>query len=70
MALAGMLVLIAVAAALFQFLGPWWLTPLASDWGLLDDTLLITLVITGVFCVAAHNARNMASGRNAEPPWS
>lgn len=54
MVLAIALVLIAVVAVLFQFLSPWWLTPLASNWKLMDDTLLITLVITGVVFVAIN----------------
>ncbi len=54
MALAIALVLIAVVAVLFQFVSPWWLTPLASNWKLMDDTLLITLVITGVVFVAIN----------------
>jgi cytochrome c oxidase subunit 2 len=54
MALAIALVLIVVVAVLFQFLRPWWLTPLASNWKLMDDTLLITLVITGVVFVAIN----------------
>jgi cytochrome c oxidase subunit 2 len=54
MALAISLVLIAVAAVVFQLLSPWWLTPLASNWGLMDDTLMITLVITGVVFVAIN----------------
>jgi cytochrome c oxidase subunit 2 len=48
MALTIALVLIVVAAVAFQLLSPWWLTPLASNWGLVDDALLITLVITGI----------------------
>lgn len=51
MALAVALILIVVATVLFHFLSPWWFTPLASNWGLLDDTILITLVITGVVFV-------------------
>lgn len=54
MALAIALVLIAVVAVLFQLLSPWWLTPLASNWKLMDDTLLITLVITGVVFVVIN----------------
>ena len=68
MALAVMLVLIAVAAVLFQFLSPWWLTPLASNWGLMDDMLLITLVITGD--VFVFSAPEMASGQAGALPWS
>ena len=63
MALAGVLVLIAVAAALFQFLSPWWPTPLASNWGLTDDTLVIASAITGVVLDASprHGVRSAAA---------
>lgn len=54
MALALALVAIVVASVLFHFASPWWFTPLASNWGLLDDTILITLVITGVVFVAVN----------------
>ncbi len=54
MALAIALFLITVAAVLFQFLSPWWLTPLASNWQSMDDMLTITLVVTGVFFVGLN----------------
>jgi cytochrome c oxidase subunit 2 len=54
LALAITLILVVVAAVLFHFLSPWWFTPLASNWGLVDDTMLITLVITGVVFVAIN----------------
>lgn len=54
MTLAVALILIVVAAILFHFLSPWWFTPLASNWSLLDDTMLITLVITGVLFVVVN----------------
>ena len=54
MALAIALFLITVAAVLFQFLSPWQLTPLASNWQQMDDTLVITLVVTGVFFVGIN----------------
>jgi cytochrome c oxidase subunit 2 len=54
MALAIALFLITVAAVLFQFLSPWWATPLASNWRQMDDTLTITLVVTGVFFVGIN----------------
>ncbi|OWJ93242.1 cytochrome B [Pseudomonas sp. A46] len=52
MAIAIILALILVASVLFHFLAPWHLTPPASNWGSIDTTLLITLVITGVFFIA------------------
>jgi len=54
MALAIALFIITVAAVLFQFLTPWWLTPLASNWRQMDDTLAITLVVTGIFFVGIN----------------
>ena len=47
MALAIVLILIVDAVVIFHVLSPWWSTPLASNWGLIDDTLTITLWITG-----------------------
>ncbi|MGH6636194.1 MAG: cytochrome-c oxidase, partial [Gammaproteobacteria bacterium] len=52
MAVAIVLVLIAVASVLFNFLNPWWFTPLASNWGQMDLTLIITLWISGIVFVA------------------
>ena len=54
MALAIVLILLVVATILFHFLSPWWFTPLASNWSLLDDTMDITLVITGAVFVAVN----------------
>ncbi|MES2069516.1 MAG: cytochrome c oxidase subunit II [Pseudomonadota bacterium] len=51
MAMVIALVVMVVASLLFHFFSPWWLTPLASNWDRMDDTLLITLVITGFFFV-------------------
>ncbi|WP_439861468.1 c-type cytochrome [Pseudomonas sp. MBLB4136] len=52
MAIAIILILIVVASVLFHLLSPWHLTPAVSNWGSIDATLLITLVITGIFFVA------------------
>ncbi|CAG2160836.1 cytochrome c oxidase subunit II [Cupriavidus numazuensis] len=54
MAMAIVLVVIVVASVLFHFLSPWWATPLASNWKQMDDTLTITLVITGIFFVVIN----------------
>jgi len=52
MAIAIILVLVVVASVLFHLLAPWHMTPAASNWGSIDTTLLITLVITGIFFIA------------------
>lgn len=54
MAIAIALVLIVVASVLFHFVSPWWLTPLASNWRQMDNTLTITIVITGIFFVVIN----------------
>ncbi|MBD0316739.1 MAG: cytochrome c oxidase subunit II [Nitrospiraceae bacterium] len=46
------LILIAVGSVLFHTLSPWWWTPIASNWGYIDSTLIITFWITGVVFVA------------------
>ena len=42
------LILVAVGSVVFHFLSPWWWTPIASNWGYVDDTIIITFWITGV----------------------
>ncbi|WP_019141860.1 cytochrome c oxidase subunit II [Noviherbaspirillum massiliense] len=54
MAMAVALIVIVLGALLFHFISPWWTTPLASNWRQMDDTLIITLVITGIFFVAIN----------------
>jgi cytochrome c oxidase subunit 2 len=52
MAIAIALIAIVVGSVLFHLVSPWWTTQLASHWQQMDDTLTITLVITGLFfCV-------------------
>ena len=48
------LVLVTVGTVLFHFLAPtigWWWTPIASNWGYIDDTIIITFWVTGVVFV-------------------
>ena len=52
MILAIILVVLVVASVLFHILSPWHATPIASNWGNIDDTITITVVITGVFFIA------------------
>lgn len=52
MAIAIALVVLVLGSVLFHIFTPWWLPPLASNWKTMDDTLFITVVITGIFFVA------------------
>ena len=51
MYLAVAIVLVALGTVLFHFLSPWWWTPIASNWGYIDDTIIITFWVTGVVFV-------------------
>ncbi|MCZ6721478.1 MAG: cytochrome-c oxidase, partial [Proteobacteria bacterium] len=65
--------LVAVGSVAFHFLSPWWWTPIASNWGYIDDTIIITFWITGVvfiglilfiaYCVLRYHHRE---GRRAD----
>ncbi len=44
--------LVAVGTVAFHFMSPWWWTPIASNWGYVDDTIIITFWITGVVFIA------------------
>jgi cytochrome c oxidase subunit 2 len=46
------LVLIALGSIAFHLLSPWWWTPIASNWGYIDTTLVITFWITGAVFTA------------------
>lgn len=52
MAVALVLVLITVGSVAFHLLSPWWWTPIASNWGYIDSTIIITFWITGAVFVA------------------
>ncbi len=54
MALAIVFILIAVGSIVFHFVSPWQFTPLASNWGTVDDTIYITLWISGVVFFAIN----------------
>jgi len=45
------LVLIVVGSIVFHFMSPWWWTPIASNWGYIDDTIIVTFWVTGVVFV-------------------
>ena len=54
MPLAVALIVLVVGSLVFHFLSPWTFTPLASNWGTIDDTVDITFVVTGIVFVAVN----------------
>ena len=46
------LILITLASIIFHFWSPWWWTPVASNWGNIDSTILLTFWVTGAVFVA------------------
>ncbi|MGQ0579339.1 MAG: c-type cytochrome [Betaproteobacteria bacterium] len=54
MVLAIVLVLLVLGSLLFHFLSPWYFTPIASNWGMIDDTVSITFWVTGIVFVAVN----------------
>jgi len=54
MPLAVVLILLVVGSLLFHLFSPWTFTPLASNWGMVDFTVDITLWVTGVVFVAVN----------------
>ena len=52
MALAIILALLLIGSVIFNFVSPWQATPVASNWGTIDTTIVITVVITGIFFIA------------------
>ena len=46
------IVIIAVGSVVFHFWSPWWWTEVASNWGGMDSTILLTFWITGFVFVA------------------
>jgi cytochrome c oxidase subunit 2 len=54
MGIAIALILIVIGSVVFHFLSPWVMTPLASNWGSIDDIMVITLIITGIVFIAIN----------------
>ncbi len=52
MIVAILLLAVLVGTVLFHILSPWWFTPIASNWGSMDDTLLVTFWVTGIVFIA------------------
>jgi len=54
MAIAVGIIVLIIITVLFHFLSPWWLTPIASNWSLLDTNLILTFWVTGVVFVLVN----------------
>ncbi len=54
MVVAIVLVLLVVGSVLFHYLSPWYFTPIASNWGTIDDTVTITFWVTGFVFVTVN----------------
>lgn len=46
------IVLVAIGSVIFHLYSPWWWTEIASNWGFIDTTIIITFWVTGVVYVA------------------
>ena len=44
--------MIIIASIIFHFWSPWWWTPVASNWGNIDDTIVLSFWVTGAVFVA------------------
>ena len=44
--------IIIIASIIFHFWSPWWWTPVASNWGNIDTTIILTFWVTGAVFVA------------------
>lgn len=51
MTIAVVIVLLVVGTLIFHFASPWWFTPIASNWGTMDDTVVLTFWVTGIVFV-------------------
>ncbi len=54
MPIAVVLIVLVVGSLVFHFLSPWTFTPIASNWGMIDSTVDITFVVTGIVFVAVN----------------
>lgn len=48
------IVFLVVISVALHFLSPWWLTPIASNWTTIDDTINITFWVTGFVFIAVN----------------
>src|SRR5262245_45220080 len=48
------LVVLIAGSLLFHFFSPWYFTPIASNWGAIDDTISVTFWVTGIVFVVVN----------------
>jgi cytochrome c oxidase subunit 2 len=54
MAIAIVLTLLVVGSVLFHLLSPWYFTPIASNWGAMDQTISLTFWVTGIVFISVN----------------
>jgi len=54
MKIAIVLILLVIASVVFHLVSPWYLTPIASNWQSIDDTISLTFWITGAVFVTVN----------------
>lgn len=54
MAIAVVVILLVIGSLIFHFASPWWFTPIASNWGMIDNTVNITFWVTGIVFVLVN----------------
>jgi cytochrome c oxidase subunit 2 len=54
MVLAIVIVLLVIGTVLFHILSPWWFTPIASNWSMMDNTVNLTFWVTGFVFVSVN----------------
>jgi cytochrome c oxidase subunit 2 len=47
-------IVLVIGTVLFHFLSPWWFTPIASNWTMMDQTVDLTFWVTGVVFIAIN----------------
>jgi len=46
-----LIALVAIGSVVFHLMSPWWWTEIASNWGFIDTTIIITFWVTGIVFV-------------------
>ena len=54
MIVAIVIILMVLGTVVFHLWSPWWFTPIASNWGMIDDTVQVTVWVTGLVFIAVN----------------